>query len=415
MALATAVLLIASSGVPLEGGEREGALIDFNREIRPILSNRCFKCHGRDAKQRKGGLDGLRLDSQEEVFSDLGGYSAIVPGEPDESELILRITAEDPLGRMPPAETGKRLTDQEIEQLTEWIRQGAHYAKHWSYVKPQRPPLPAVSHTTWPRNAVDYFILARLEREGLSQSPEADRTTPIRRLSLDLTGLPPTLDEVKRFVNDTALDAYEKLVDRLLANPAYGEHWARMWLDLARYADSSGYADDPLRTIWAYRDYVIRAFNANKPFDQFTLEQLAGDLLPQATEEQLVATAFHRNTMTNNEEAPTTKNSATLPSSTASIRPWPFGWQPRSAARDATITSTIRSLRTSTFASLRFSTIPPTPTVATRARCWSFILVSGNGRKPKGKQRSPGWKKPCDGRTPIRSPSACVSSFSKNS
>ena len=301
IAIATTVLLLVASLVPLVAGEREGALIDFNRDIRPILSNRCFKCHGQDANQRKGGIDGLRLDVQEEAFSDLGGYAAIVPEELEQSELILRITAEDSLGRMPPTETGKRLTDQEIELLTEWIRQGARYAEHWSYVKPVRPPLPAVSNTSWPRNAVDYFILARLEREGLNPSPEADRTTLIRRLSLDLTGLPPTLDEVLQFVSDTTLNAYEKLVDRLLANPAYGEHWARMWLDLARYADSAGYADDPPRTIWAYRDYVIRAFNANKPFDQFTLEQLAGDLLPEATEEQLVATAFHRNTLTNNE------------------------------------------------------------------------------------------------------------------
>src|SRR5262249_24130014 len=173
--------------------------------------------------------------------------------------------------------------------------------RHWAYVKPARPPLPAVQDTAWPRNPVDRFILTRLEREGLRPAPEADRYALIRRASLDLTGLPPTPEEVEQFVNDKRPGAYEKLVDRLLEKPAFGEHWARGWLDLARYADSAGYADDQPRTIWAFRDYVIRSLNANKPFDQFTLEQVAGDLLPNPTEEQLVATAFHRNTLTNNE------------------------------------------------------------------------------------------------------------------
>jgi hypothetical protein len=185
--------------------------------------------------------------------------------------------------------------------LTEWVRQGAPYARHWSYVKPARPPLPPVRAALWPRNAVDAFILARLERDGLTPAPEADRPALIRRLALDLTGLPPTPEEVDRFVADEGPDAYERLVARLLARPAYGEHWARMWLDLARYADSAGYADDPPRTIWAYRDYVIRSWNANKPFDQFTIEQIGGDLQPNPSTDQLAATAFHRNTLTNNE------------------------------------------------------------------------------------------------------------------
>jgi mono/diheme cytochrome c family protein len=267
--------------------------IDFNRDIRHILSNNCYACHGPDEKVRKADL---RLDTREGATDN----AAIVPGKPDQSELVKRISATD--GEvMPPPKTGKKLTKREIELLTEWVRQGAPYAKHWSYVKPERPPLPAVNDKDWPKNGIDHFILARLEREGLWPQPEADRYALIRRASLDLTGLPPRVEEVDTFVADKSPDAYEKLIDRLLAKPAFGEHWARMWLDLARYADSAGYADDPPRTIWAYRDYVIKSLNANKPFDQFTVEQIAGDLLPTPTEEQLVATAFHRNTLTNNE------------------------------------------------------------------------------------------------------------------
>lgn len=275
--------------------------IDFNREIRPILSNACFTCHGPDAAKRKGVAKPLRLDNEAGAFADLGGYAAIVRGKPDESELIQRIISDDPIEKMPPKEIGKSLTATEKELLTEWVKQGAPYAKHWSYARPVRSPRPKVTDTSWPKNAVDDFILARLEREKLKPAAEADRFTLIRRLSLDLTGLPPTLEDVDAFQNDTSPDAYDRLVDRLLDKQTYGEHWARMWLDLARYADSAGYADDPPRTIWAYRDYVIRSLNANKPFDRFTIEQLAGDLLPNPTEEQLIATAFHRNTLTNNE------------------------------------------------------------------------------------------------------------------
>jgi hypothetical protein len=275
--------------------------IDFNREIRPILSDRCFACHGPDAGKRKGVTRPLRLDTEEGMFADLGGYAAVVRGDPEESELVVRITSADALDVMPPSSSGKTLAPREVELLTEWVRQGAPYARHWSYVKPSRPPLPPVRQTSWPKNAVDRFILARIEQDGVKPAHEADRWTLIRRVSLDLTGLPPTPEEVDRFVADKSPAAYEALVARLLARPSYGEHWARPWLDLARYADSAGYADDPPRTIWAYRDYVIRALNANTPFDQFTLEQIAGDLLPHPTDEQLVATAFHRNTLTNNE------------------------------------------------------------------------------------------------------------------
>jgi hypothetical protein len=277
---------------------------DFQRDIRPILSNVCFKCHGPDDKERKGGKEGsggLRFDTEEGSRADLDGSAAIVPGHPEKSELVARIVSNDPEELMPPPKSGAKLTPREVELLKQWVKSGGKYTKHWSYEKPQRPALPQVKDKAWVRNGVDAFILARLDKEGLKPQPEADRYALARRVALDLTGLPPTPAEADAFVSDKSPDAYERLVDRLLASPAYGEHWGREWLDLARYADSAGYADDPLRTIWPFRDYVIRAFNANKPFDQFTIEQIAGDLLPTATDEQIAATAFHRNTMTNSE------------------------------------------------------------------------------------------------------------------
>ncbi len=275
--------------------------INFSRQIKPILSNNCFRCHGPDPGERKGGSDGLRLDVADGAKADLGGYAAVVPGHPETSALVKRINSSDADERMPPADSGKKLSPAEIELLTEWIRQGAEYSQHWAYVKPVLPALPAVKDDLWVRNPIDRFVLARLEREGLHPAVEADRYALARRVSLDLTGLPPTLEEVDAFVADADPAAYEKMVDRLLAKPAYGEHWAQQWLDMARYADSAGYADDPPRTIWLYRDYVIRSFNANKPLDQFTVEQIAGDMLPNPSEEQLIATAFHRNTLTNSE------------------------------------------------------------------------------------------------------------------
>ncbi len=284
-------------------GRIEGAeAVDFNRDIRPILSDNCFKCHGPDSKGSEGGRKPLRLDSREHATAELrDGHHAIVPQHPERSELIRRITASSPDDRMPPPETGKTLSARDRSLLQAWIQQGADYARHWAYVIPTRPSLPRVKEKRWARNPIDSFILARLEAERLKHAPEADPSALIRRVSLDLTGLPPSVEEVDRFLNDRGPDAYERLVDRLLAKEAYGEHWARLWLDLARYADSTGYADDPPRTIWAFRDWVIRAFNANVPFDRFTVEQLAGDLLENPTDDQLVATAFHRNTMTNNE------------------------------------------------------------------------------------------------------------------
>ncbi len=274
--------------------------IDFNREVRPILSNGCYKCHGPDEKERKGGTDGLRLDTLAGATVDLSGQQAIKPGQPEESLLIKRVTSADPDEVMPPRGHGKPLSAAEVATLTEWIRQGAPYAAHWSYVKPTRPALPEVK-TTWGHTPVDRFLLARLEKEGLKPQAAADDRTMIRRVALDLTGLPPTTAEVDAFLKDTSANRYEQMVDRFLKKETYGEHWARLWLDLARYADSAGYADDPARVIWAYRDYVIRSFQQNKPFNQFTIEQIAGDLLPEPTDEQLIATAFQRNTLTNSE------------------------------------------------------------------------------------------------------------------
>ncbi len=294
LSAATVLLLLAMPFDSLAAKES----VNFNRDIRPILSRNCAACHGSDEKQRQAGL---RLDERASAIVARDGSQAIVPGDPKKSELIRRVSSDDADERMPPPSTGKRLTAMEIDHLSSWIAQGAPYSPHWAYVKPARPAAPKVSDAAWPKNDIDRFILARLQREKLNPSPEADRYVLIRRLALDLTGLPPTVAEVDSFVHAKNPDAYEKLVDRLLARKTFGEHWARMWLDLARYADSAGYVSDVPRTIWAYRDYVIRSFNANKPFDQFTIEQLAGDLLPNPSEEQLIATAFHRNTQTNNE------------------------------------------------------------------------------------------------------------------
>jgi hypothetical protein len=277
--------------------------VDFTRDVRPILSNGCYRCHGPDENERKGGkksTGALRLDTRAGAVADLGGRAAVVPGRPEASELIRRVGADDD-DRMPPKGHGERLDPRQVDLLKRWIAQGAPYAVHWAYVKPRRPDPPAVRAAAWPKNAIDRFVLARLEREGLAPQPEADRATLARRLSIDLTGLPPTLEELGRVEADLDPAAVEALVDRLLASPHYGERWARLWLDLARYADSAGYAEDQPRTIWAWRDWVIRSFNANLPFDRFTVDQIAGDLLPDPTEEQIVATAFHRNTMTNTE------------------------------------------------------------------------------------------------------------------
>lgn len=301
--LVASFVLLGSSlyGLPAEtrNGNTAGAPteINFNRDIRPILSNHCLKCHGPDLK--KAGLD---LQDRAAVLRQLkSGNFAIVPGKSSESELLQRVTSPDEDIRMPPKGKGERLTGAQLAKLRGWIDQGAKWEEHWAYVKPRRPPLPEVHQWTWVRNGIDSFVLARLEREGHAPSPEADRATLIRRVSLDLIGLPPTLDEVDAFLADQSPDALEKVVDRLLDSPHYGERQALPWLDEARYADTNGYEKDDRRTIWPYRDWVMNAFNRDRPFDQFTIEQIAGDLLPNATPEQKIATGFHRNTMVNTE------------------------------------------------------------------------------------------------------------------
>jgi hypothetical protein len=297
--LCLTIAMIWGSGWPVKAAEPAPS---FTRDIKGVLSNRCIRCHGPDAEDRHGGGDeGLRLDTFSGATADLGGHAAIVPGQPGESELISRITSTDPDLVMPPPEAGPPLSAAQIDLLNRWIAAGAAYEPHWAYVPPVRPAVPAVRDAAWPRNDIDRFILARLEAEGLAPQPEADRATLARRLALDLTGLPLSPEEIDAFVADPAADAVETLVDRLLAHDGYGEHMARQWLDLARYADSAGYADDPPRTIWGWRDWVIRAFDANMPFDEFTIRQLAGDLLPEASLDDRIATAFHRNTLTNNE------------------------------------------------------------------------------------------------------------------
>lgn len=273
--------------------------VDFNTDIRPILSANCFKCHGLDEGARKSKL---RLDIRQTAISPAkSGKLPIVPGHPERSELIRRVFASNSDDVMPPSSTKVTLTDAQKELLKRWIAQGAEYKTHWAFVAPKQAPLPAVKQTDWPRNPIDRFVLARLESEGLHPAPEADRYTLIRRVYLDLIGLPPTPQEADAFANDPSPDAYDKLVDRLLANPHYGERWARRWLDLARYADTNGFEKDRPRSIWPYRDWVINALNADMPFDQFTIKQLAGDMLPNATVEDRIATGFHRNTMLNEE------------------------------------------------------------------------------------------------------------------
>ncbi len=289
---------IETAGTPPPGRGR----IDFQRDIRPLFEARCYECHG-EKKQKSG----LRLDRKKSVLrGGDSGKPALVVGQSGQSVLIQKITSADPDEMMPPK--AERLTGPQVALLKAWIDQGASWPeemggekKHWAYVKPARPALPGVQNRGWPRNSIDYFVLARLEQEKLKPSPEADPAILIRRVGLDLIGFPPTVEEVDAFLADKSPDAYEKLVDRLLTSPEYGVRWARPWLDLARYADTQGYEKDNRRSMWPYRDWVINALNRGLPFDQFTIEQIAGDMLPNATQEQKIATGFHRNTMTNTE------------------------------------------------------------------------------------------------------------------
>jgi len=285
------------------------AAVDFNREVRPLLADNCFTCHGPDAAERKADL---RLDERAAALTPAkSGKAAIVPGKPDESELVRRLFTSDADDLMPPEESHKKLTPAQKETLRQWIAEGAEYRGHWAFIAPERPAVPEMSapsaappstaHWALSTNPIDRFLAVRLAKESLTPQPEAPKETLIRRVSLDLTGLPPTLAEVDGFLADSSPKAYEKVVDRLLASPRYGEHMAAAWLDFARYADSNGFQSDTKREQWLWRDWVINAFNANMPFDQFTIEQLAGDLIPGATPQQIVATGFHRNHRLNGE------------------------------------------------------------------------------------------------------------------
>jgi len=287
-----AVLVVAAE----QPGAAAGRRLQFNRDIRPLLTDTCFTCHGPDASKRKADL---RLDTRRGMLGKPDEPGAVVPGKPDESELYLRITSRDVHERMPPPAFHQQLTSEQINLLRRWIEQGAPYQDHWAYLVPERAELPAVGDSAWPRNPIDYFILARLEKQGLKPSPPADRPTFLRRLTLDLTGLPPLPSEIDAYAGDASPEADRKVIDRLLASPRHAERMAVEWLDAARYADTHGYHIDSHRDMWRWRDWVIDAFRQNLPFDRFTIEQLAGDLLPQATFEQKLATGFNRNNMVN--------------------------------------------------------------------------------------------------------------------
>ena len=289
------LLIVSCLATGLSAAEQP--VVDFSR-VRAILSSQCFTCHGPDPAERQSDL---RLDIPNAVGDQAGSHSVLVPGKPLEGELLRRIQSTDPDERMPPIEFGKGVSAEELAILKQWVESGAEYRRHWSYTAPTKPAAVVLEQSKWIRNEIDTFVLARMKTLDLEPNSEADRYALIRRLSLDLTGLPPTLQEVDAFINDSSKQAYENLVDRLLASKKYGERWAAMWLDLARYADSAGYANDPPRNIWLYRDWVINAFNTNMPFDQFTIEQIGGDLLEDASEQNIVATAFHRNTLTQSE------------------------------------------------------------------------------------------------------------------
>ncbi|MDA7559802.1 DUF1549 domain-containing protein [bacterium] len=262
----------------------EPVAINYNRDIRPIFSENCFACHGFDSKKRKAKL---RLD--------IPGATAVVAGDALNSEVWQRIVSEDADQVMPPPESHRHLSGEDKKLIQLWIETGAEYQPHWSFIPPKKPDLPKVKNNDWPRNPIDYFILSRLNDESFEPSPEAERNVLIRRATLDLTGLPPTPEEVEAFLSEKIEGSWERLIDRLMDKRDYAERRAQDWLDLARYADTRGFADDKRREIWPYRDWVVRALENNMPFDQFTIEQLAGDMLPEPSVEQLLATAFHRN------------------------------------------------------------------------------------------------------------------------
>jgi hypothetical protein len=272
--------------------------VNFARDVRPILANNCFHCHGPDAAERKADL---RLDMWESAGKLHGAQAVIDSKKPADSELIKRITSEDPEEHMPPADSGKMLRPDQVKILQQWVKEGGKYEQHWAFVAPRRPEVPAVKNAGWVRNPIDAFVLARLEHEGLEPTPSANSNTLLRRMSLDLVGLPPSLDELAAFERDGGEQAYQREVERLLASPHYGERWGRIWLDAARYADSDGFEKDKPRFVWMYRDWVINALNQDLPYNEFVIEQIAGDLLPHPTQDQMVATGFLRNSMINEE------------------------------------------------------------------------------------------------------------------
>ncbi|MFZ0590854.1 MAG: DUF1549 domain-containing protein, partial [Bryobacteraceae bacterium] len=274
--------------------------VEFNRDIRPILSENCFACHGPDAGNRKTKM---RLDQESGAKIELrGGRVSIVPGNAAKSEVYRRISSDNKTFRMPPAWAGKdKLSAKNINVIRRWIDQGAKWEAHWSFIPPKMPSVPQSKWKEWPKNPIDNFVAQRLEMEGLMPAAEADRTTLIRRVTLDLTGLPPTPQEVEAFKRDTSPDAYEKLVDRLLASPRYAERMAFRWMEAARYGDTNGYQLDGPRDMWRWRDWVIQAFDRNMPFNEFTIDQIAGDLLTHPNLDQMIATGFNRNHRTNSE------------------------------------------------------------------------------------------------------------------
>ncbi|NDA79022.1 MAG: DUF1549 domain-containing protein, partial [Actinobacteria bacterium] len=289
-----ALLLVSLSAFAAED-------LRFNRDIRPILSENCFYCHGQDPKHREAKL---RLDVRSEAVAERDGTFAIAPGHPEKSELLKRLLSHDPDEQMPPPDSHRKVSPAQIDLIRRWIAQGAPYEQHWSFLPPERAPAPKVGDANWARQPFDRFVLAKLEGEKLRPSPEARPATWLRRAAFDLTGLPPTPTDIAAFETDVARrgeQAYALAADRLLASPRFGERLAQDWLDVSRYADTHGFNNDSARSMWRWRDYVIEAFNANLPFDRFVTEQLAGDLLPSPTPDQRLATAFNRNHVINSE------------------------------------------------------------------------------------------------------------------
>jgi hypothetical protein len=362
--------------------------VDFQRQIRPLLADRCFACHGRDEEHRQGEL---RLDQREVALrGGESGEPAIVPGQAEKSELIRRILSTDDTERMPPPDSKKTLSDAEKELLKQWVAEGGEYQAHWAFTAPVRPPVPAVKNESWPQNDIDRFILARLEKEGLAPSPPADPVTLLRRLTLDLTGLPPEVKDVDAFISSSPRlpvsssgkdketrrqgegeKAYKSAIERLLASPHYGERWGRIWLDGARYADSDGYEKDKPRFVWAYRDWVVGALNRDLPYNQFVIEQIAGDLLPSPTQDQIVATGFLRNSMINEE---------------GGVDPEQFRMEAMFDRMDAIGKSILRSRRKITTASSPSSTTrtkPTSPSIPPTSSCCAGNSCGRSGRSKR--------------------------------